>query len=164
MALVKVSANLDVERAKIKATRKEYLDKMETHTTHAQHSLDLHMMLGEKKVQLNGREWDLGLHDAALVEALSQGLNPWDKREGLMELVEFQRHLEEAEVECVTDAGWLTMSWRWQAPSWYVCGRRMPLAKVPQTRCAARFLSLHPLAILLLFWLVYSPLLLFVDI
>jgi hypothetical protein len=40
----------------------------------------------------------------------------------------------------------------------------MPLAKVPQIRCAARFLSLHPLAILLLFWLVYSPLLLFVDI
>jgi hypothetical protein len=71
MALVKVSANLDVERAKIKATQKEYLDKMETHTTHAQHSLDLHMMLGEKKVQLDGREWDLGLHEAALLEALS---------------------------------------------------------------------------------------------
>jgi hypothetical protein len=40
----------------------------------------------------------------------------------------------------------------------------MPPTKVPQTRCAARFLSSHPLAIPLLFWLVYSPLLLFVDI
>jgi hypothetical protein len=28
MALVKVSANLDVEQAKTEATRKEYLDKM----------------------------------------------------------------------------------------------------------------------------------------
>jgi hypothetical protein len=49
-ALVKVNAKLDIERAKIKATQKEYFDKMEAHTTHVKHSLDLNKMLGDKKV------------------------------------------------------------------------------------------------------------------
>jgi hypothetical protein len=70
-ALVMVSANLDVEWAKVEATRKEYLDKMEGHTTHARHSLDLDKMLAENKVQLDGREQDLDLREAALVEAQS---------------------------------------------------------------------------------------------
>jgi hypothetical protein len=39
-ALVKVNAELDIERAKIKATQKEYFDKMEAYTTHVKHSLD----------------------------------------------------------------------------------------------------------------------------
>jgi hypothetical protein len=68
-ALAKVSADLDVEWAKAKATRKEYLKKMVAHTAHAKHSLSLDKMLREKKVKLNGREWDLDLHEAALVEA-----------------------------------------------------------------------------------------------
>jgi DNA repair ATPase RecN len=42
-ALTKVSADLDTEWAKAKATRKEYLNKMEAHTTRAMHSLGLHM-------------------------------------------------------------------------------------------------------------------------
>jgi hypothetical protein len=54
-ALVMVSADLDVEWAKVEATRKEYLDKM----------------LAEKKVQLDGREQDLHLREVALVEAQS---------------------------------------------------------------------------------------------
>jgi hypothetical protein len=48
--LTKVSADLDAERAKAEATRKEYLDKMEAHTACAKHSLGLDKMLGEKKV------------------------------------------------------------------------------------------------------------------
>jgi hypothetical protein len=75
-ALVKVSVDLDTEWSKAEATRKEYLDNMEAHTAHAKHSLDLDKMSGEKKVQLNGREWDLDLCEVALVEAQSQGLNP----------------------------------------------------------------------------------------
>jgi hypothetical protein len=49
-ALVKVNSDLNAERVKTEATRKEYLDKMEVHTAHAKHSLVLNKMLGEKKV------------------------------------------------------------------------------------------------------------------
>jgi hypothetical protein len=80
-ALDKVSANLDAERPKVKATQKEYLNKME-------HSLGLNKMLGEKKVKLNGRERDLGSCKAVSVEAQSRGLNPRDNHEELMEFVE----------------------------------------------------------------------------
>jgi hypothetical protein len=68
-ALVKVSADLDAEWAKAEATQKEYLDKMEVNTTCAKHYLGLDKMLGEKKVELDGRDQDLDLHEAALVEA-----------------------------------------------------------------------------------------------
>jgi hypothetical protein len=61
---------------------------MEVHTTHAKHSLGLDKMLGEKKVELDGRERDLNLLAAALVEAQSRGLNPWDNHEELMEFIE----------------------------------------------------------------------------
>jgi hypothetical protein len=44
---------------------------MEAHATHARHSLGLDKMLGEKKVELNGREQDLDLREATLVEARS---------------------------------------------------------------------------------------------
>jgi hypothetical protein len=67
-ALAKVSADLDVEWAKAKDTRKEYLDKMAAHTARAKHSLGLDKMLGEKKVELDGRERDLDLCEAALAE------------------------------------------------------------------------------------------------
>jgi hypothetical protein len=72
-ALVKVSADLNTERTKAEATRKEYLDKMAAHTAPAKHSLSLDKMLGEKKDKLNGRERDLELHEAALVEAQTPG-------------------------------------------------------------------------------------------
>jgi hypothetical protein len=42
---------------------------MVAHTARAKHSLSLDMTLGEKKVKLNGREWDLDLREVALVEA-----------------------------------------------------------------------------------------------
>jgi hypothetical protein len=55
-ALAMVSANLDTNRAKAEATRKEYLNKMEAHTARAKHSLGLDKMLGEKNFELDGRE------------------------------------------------------------------------------------------------------------
>jgi hypothetical protein len=54
-ALTKVSADLDAERAKAEATQKEYINKMEAQATHTKHSLNPDKMLGEKKVELNGR-------------------------------------------------------------------------------------------------------------
>jgi hypothetical protein len=75
-ALTKVSVDLNVERANDEATRKEYLDKMDTHTARAKHSLGLDKMLGEKKAELDGREQDLSLCEEVLVEARSQRLNP----------------------------------------------------------------------------------------
>jgi hypothetical protein len=53
----------------IKFLCKEYLDNMEAHTARTKHSLSLDKMLGDKKVELNGREQDLRLCEAALVEA-----------------------------------------------------------------------------------------------
>jgi hypothetical protein len=44
---------------------------MEAQIARAKHSLSLDKMLGEKKVELDGREWDLLLCEAALVEAQS---------------------------------------------------------------------------------------------
>jgi hypothetical protein len=67
--LVKVSADLDTKPEKAEATQKKYLDKMEVHTTRTKHSLGLDNMLGEKKVELDERERDLGLPEVALVEA-----------------------------------------------------------------------------------------------
>jgi hypothetical protein len=46
MALVKVSADLDAERAKTEATHKEDLDQMRVHTACAQHTLSLNKVLG----------------------------------------------------------------------------------------------------------------------
>jgi hypothetical protein len=74
--LTKVNADLDTEHAKAEATRIEYLDKMEAHTARAKHSLSLDKTLGEKKVELDGRERELSLREVALVEAQSRGLNP----------------------------------------------------------------------------------------
>jgi hypothetical protein len=86
-ALVKVSTDRDAKWAKTKATHQEYLNKMHAHTARAKHTLSLDKMLGEKKVLLDGKEQNLTLHEAALMEAQAQGLNPWDNREELMELV-----------------------------------------------------------------------------
>jgi TnpA family transposase len=66
--LAKVSADLNAEWAKAEVTQKEYLDKMEAHTTHAKQSLSLDKMLGEKKVEFNGIERDLNLREVALGE------------------------------------------------------------------------------------------------
>jgi hypothetical protein len=48
---------------------------MRTHTAHNKHTLDLKKMLGEKKVQLDGKEHDLALCDAAPAEAQSWDFN-----------------------------------------------------------------------------------------
>jgi hypothetical protein len=90
-------------------TQKEYLDKMAAHTTCAKHSLGLNMMLGEKKVELNGREWDLNMREAVLTEAQTQGINPWDNHEELIEFIELWRLLHDAKVDCVTEDGRLMM-------------------------------------------------------
>jgi hypothetical protein len=48
-ALVKISADVNTERAKIEATYQEYLDKMRVHTNHAKHTLGLDKMLGRTR-------------------------------------------------------------------------------------------------------------------
>jgi hypothetical protein len=58
-----------VQRTKANATQKEYLDKMVAHIAHAKLSLVLDKMLGEKKIELDGREWDLELREAVLTKA-----------------------------------------------------------------------------------------------
>jgi hypothetical protein len=87
-ALAKVSADLDVERAKVEATRKEYLNKMVAHTTRAKQSLGLDKMLREKKVELDGREQDLNLREAVLVEAQTRGLGQLRGADGVHQALE----------------------------------------------------------------------------
>jgi hypothetical protein len=104
-ALPKVNADLDAERTKAKATQKEYLYKMAAHIAHAKHSLGLDKMLGEKKVELDGRERDLELCMAMLAEAQTRGLNPWVNHNEMMEYVELRRLLKDAEADRVVEAG-----------------------------------------------------------
>jgi hypothetical protein len=89
-ALTQVSVALDAERAKAKATQQEYLDKIQTHTDRGNKVHDPDRMLGERKEELDGRERDLELHAAVLAEAQAWGLNPWDNRDNLMELIELR--------------------------------------------------------------------------
>jgi hypothetical protein len=93
-----------VEWTKAKATRKEYLDKMAAHTTCAKHSLGLDKILGEKKVELDGREQDHELREAVLVEAQNRGLNPRDNRDELMELIELRKLLQDTKADRVIEA------------------------------------------------------------
>jgi hypothetical protein len=69
-------------------------------------------MLGEKKVELSGRGWDLNLCEAVLAEPQSRGLNPRDNCEELMEFIEQQRLLQDTEVDCVAEDGWLAILMR----------------------------------------------------
>jgi hypothetical protein len=80
---------------------------MAADTTHAKQSLGLNKMLGEKKVELKGRERDLVLREAALAEAHTRGLNPRDNHDELMEFVELQRLLQDSEADCVIEVEWL---------------------------------------------------------
>jgi hypothetical protein len=48
---------------------------MAAHTTRAKHSVDLDKTMGEKKVELDGRERGLELHEAVLAEAQTQVLH-----------------------------------------------------------------------------------------
>jgi hypothetical protein len=80
---------------------------MEAHTAHTKLSLDLDKMLVEKKIELDGRERDLGLREAVLIEAQSQGLNPWDDHEELMEFIKVWKLLHYAKVERIAKAGQL---------------------------------------------------------
>jgi hypothetical protein len=102
-ALDKVSADHDMECSRAEATQEVYLGKMGAHIACAKHSFGLDKMLREKMVELDGREWDLRLREAALVEVHSQGINPWDKSEELMEFIKLQKILKDVEVERVTE-------------------------------------------------------------
>jgi hypothetical protein len=66
-------------------------------------------MLGEKKVLLDGREQDLSLHEAALVEAQTWEINPQDNREELVEFIELWSHLHDVKVDHVVEARWLVI-------------------------------------------------------
>jgi hypothetical protein len=74
----------------------------------AKHSLGLNKMMGEKKVELNGRERDLNLREAVLVEAQTQGLNPQDNNDEPMEVVDLQRLLQDVEAYHIAEAGRLS--------------------------------------------------------
>jgi hypothetical protein len=60
---------------------------MAAHTAHAKHSLSLDKMMGKKKVELNKRERDLNLGEAALAEAQTRRFNPRDNCEEMMEVI-----------------------------------------------------------------------------
>jgi hypothetical protein len=83
-AITQVSATLGTEWAQAEATRWEYLDKIQAHTDHGNQVLDLDNMLGERKEQLDRKEWDLELRVVALAKAQARGLNPQDNRDELM--------------------------------------------------------------------------------
>jgi hypothetical protein len=83
MALVKVSADLDAEQAKLRLF-------INSTSTRCKHTLDLDKMLGEKKVQLHGKEGDLDLREVVLAVVQFRGLNP---RDNLKEMMELQRCL-----------------------------------------------------------------------
>jgi hypothetical protein len=75
--MVKISVNLNAERAKTEATRQEYLDKMCVHTAHAKHALSLDKMLGEKKVMLDEKEQDLAWREVVLTEGTKTSDRRW---------------------------------------------------------------------------------------
>jgi transketolase len=75
-SLAQVSAALDTELTKAEATWQEYFDKVQAHTARTKHALTLDKILGGKKAELNEREWDLELREAALVEAQDRGSTP----------------------------------------------------------------------------------------
>jgi hypothetical protein len=108
-ALTNVSADLRAEWAMVKATQKEYLNKMESHIARAKHSLSLDKMLGEKKVELGRTERDLSLREMALAEVHSWGLNPRDNHEEMMEFVKLRRLLQDTEEDHVDEAGHLAI-------------------------------------------------------
>jgi hypothetical protein len=88
-------------------------------------------MLGEKKVELDRRERDLGLREELLVEAQFRGVNPQDNCEELMEFVELQKLLNEAEVERVTEIGRLAIIAR-DASKVLVDVGMPPIPRIPQ--------------------------------
>jgi hypothetical protein len=135
-ALAKVSADLDTEQAKARATPKEYLDKMAAHTTHAKHSLGLDKILGEKKVELNDWDWDLELCEAVQAEAQTWGHNPWDNHDELMEFIELCRLLQDAKVGCVIKASRLVALVKHVSKVLEDLGMR-PIPGIPQDLCTA---------------------------
>jgi hypothetical protein len=98
-ALIQVSAAFDAEQVENDVAKQEYLDKMEAHTAHSKHILDLNKILVEMKVELDGRERDLELRTTALAEAQARGLNPRDNHGELMEFIELWQLLWDVEVD-----------------------------------------------------------------
>jgi hypothetical protein len=82
---------------------------MAAHTTHSKHSLSLDKVLGEKKVELDGREQDLAFCEVALAEVQARGHNPRDDHEELMELIELWRLLQDAEADRFAEVGRLAI-------------------------------------------------------
>jgi hypothetical protein len=70
------------------------------------------------------------------VEAQSRGLNPWNNRKELTELVELRRHLMEAEVERVAEAGQLAVLVR-DVSKVMVDPGIPPIPGIPRDPCAA---------------------------
>jgi hypothetical protein len=60
-----------------------------------------------RKEQLKRKKQDLELCVAALAEAQARGLNPWDNRDELMELIELRGLPWDVEVDCVVEVGQL---------------------------------------------------------
>jgi hypothetical protein len=106
-AHAQVSASPDEEQTKAEAALQEYLDKMTEHTAHGRQALNFEKMLGEKRATPDGREWDLELRTTALPKVQAQGINPRDNRDKLMEFVMHQQLLQDVEMDCIIEVGWL---------------------------------------------------------
>jgi hypothetical protein len=68
------------------------------------HSLGLNKILGEKRVELDEREQDQGLHEAALEDVRTHGLNPRDHNDELMEFVALRRLLHGVKADRIIEA------------------------------------------------------------
>jgi hypothetical protein len=91
-------------------------------------------MLGEKKVELDGREWDLSLPEVALVEVPSWAPNHQDNHEELMEFIELQKLLKDAEIERVIEVGRLAILVR-DVCKVLVDLDMPPIPEIPQDPC-----------------------------
>jgi hypothetical protein len=106
-AHAQVSASLDEEQTKAEAALQEYLDKMAEHTARGRQVLNFDKMLGEKRAKLDGREQDLELSTATLAKVQARGINPRDNCDELMEFIMHQQLLQDVEMDCIIEAGWL---------------------------------------------------------
>jgi hypothetical protein len=130
-ALTQVSAALDAERAKAKATHQEYLDMIQAHTDHGKQVLDLDKMLGERMVELDGREHDLELRAAALAEAYA-----WDNHDELMEFIELCKLLHDTKMDRIVKANRLETMVRGVSKVLEDLGMS-PIPEIPRDRCMA---------------------------
>jgi hypothetical protein len=81
---------LYTKRARIQATRQDYLERLQAHTTCMEQTLGIDKMLEEKKVWLQEEKHDLKVREVVLYEALERGAHPQEDRDLLAELVELR--------------------------------------------------------------------------